>query len=266
MAGATDIIRLLLRGLGVIALILVGLLIAPAIGLIAAIGPSRLSICVCWNRVFCRVMGVDIRVHGTPPTQTSLQVSNHVSWLDIPVIGAVTQSRFVSKAEIADWPIIGRMARAAGTEFHHRGGHGTRSLVNRLVGQLEMGQSVTLFPEGTTTLGTSTRRFQPRLFAAAIEAGAPVVPVLLRYGPDGATATDAPYVGDDVFLPHMLRLMQHPRIVVDVWFLPALSPADTTRNELARAAQHAIDQTLCAHAPELEPDRQPALPRHRWST
>ena len=123
-----------------------------------------------------------------------------------------------------------------------------------------------MFPEGTTTLGATTRRFQPRLFAAAIESRRPVVPVLLRYGPDPETATLAPYVGDDVFVPHLLRMLQRQRIVVDVWFLEPVPTVAADRSAVAKDAQRAIDERLALNPPELLPDRAPALPRHRLST
>ena len=172
------------------------------------------------------------------------------------------------QVEVADWPLIGRLARAGGTEFHRRGGgsQGTRKLIARRTGHLENGQSVTVFPEGTTTLGATTRRFQPRLFAAAIESRRPVVPVLLRYGPDPETATLAPYVGDDVFVPHLLRMLQRQRIVVDVWFLEPVPTVAADRSAVAKDAQRAIDERLALNPPELLPDRAPALPRHRLST
>ncbi len=247
---------------------LLGALLSLVIDLLAAIGPSRERIVRWWHRQLCRCMRVELRVHGTAPKAPVMLVSNHVSWLDIPVLGALVATRFVSKSEVADWPLIGRLARAGGTEFHRRGGgsQGTRKLIARLTGHLENGQSVTVFPEGTTTLGATTRRFQPRLFAAAIESRRPVVPVLLRYGPDPETATLAPYVGDDVFVPHLLRMLQRPRIVVDVWFLEPVPTVAADRSAVAKDAQRAIDERLALNPPELLPDRAPALPRHRLST
>jgi len=259
------IIRLVLRGLLVAAHLLLGLIVSLLIDVLAAVGPSRERIVQWWHRQLCRVLRVNIQVHGPLPKTPVMLVSNHVSWLDIPVLGALTTTRFVSKSEVADWPLIGRLARAAGTEFHRRGGggQGTRRLVTRLTGHLDNGQSVTVFPEGTTTLGATTRRFQPRLFAAAIESNRSVVPVLLRYGPDPETATVTPYVGDDMFVPHLLRILQRPRIVVDVWFLDAVDSAGMDRTTLARQAQRAIDAQLVKCPPDLLPEREPALPRHR---
>lgn len=264
----TIILRLTLRGLLVAAHLLLGVVLSLFIDLIAAIGPSRERIVRWWHRQLCRCMRIEVRVHGLPPEPPMMLVSNHVSWMDIPVLGALVPTRFVSKSEVAAWPLIGRLARAGGTEFHRRGGgsQGTRKLIARLTGHLENGQSVTVFPEGTTTLGATTRRFQPRLFAAAVESRRPVMPVLLRYGPDPATATLAPYVGDDVFLPHLLRMLQCPRIVVDVWFLDPLPTEGTNRTAVAKDAQRAIDQRLATAPPRLLPDREPALPRHRLST
>ena len=263
--GAQAIIRLTLRSLLVAAHLLLGLLISLLIDVLAALGPPRGRIVQWWHRQLCRCLRVKIHVHGTRPKSAVMLVSNHVSWLDIPVLGALVTTRFVSKSEVAAWPVIGRLARASGTEFHRRGGgaNGTRRLITRLTGHLDNGQTITVFPEGTTTLGATTRRFQPRLFAAAVESGRSVVPVLLRYGPDPETATITPYVGDDMFVPHLLRMLQRPRIVVDVWFLDSLSSEGSDRTTLARQAQHAIDMQLAKSPPELLPEREPALPRHR---
>ena len=77
---------------------LLGALLSLVIDLLAAIGPSRERIVRWWHRQLCRCMRVELRVHGTAPQAPVMLVSNHVSWLDIPVLGALVATRFVSKS------------------------------------------------------------------------------------------------------------------------------------------------------------------------
>lgn len=262
-AGAgVNCLRTSSKGLLVVCHILTGLLLGLYLAIAAALGARREPVVRWWHRRLLRIMDVTVRVQGELPNDAGLVVGNHVSWLDIPVIGSVMECHFVSKAEVAQWPLIGGLARIGGTEFHQRGGGGARRLIERLVRRLVAEQRIVIFPEGTTTEGTAVRRFQPRLFAAAIEAEQGITPVVLRYGPHPAQATDAPYIGDDVFFAHLWRLLRHRAITVDLTCLPVLSPEEVSasdRNTLAARCQTDIAAVIAARPPVLEPVRRPAV-------
>lgn len=254
--------RRTIKGFRVLLHILTGLLLGLYLLVASALGARREPVVRWWHGCLLGIMGVQVRLHGQLPAQAGLVVSNHVSWLDIPVIGSLMECHFVSKAEVARWPMIGRLARIGGTEFHQRGGGGARRLIQRLVRRLIADQRIVIFPEGTTTDGTSVRRFQPRLFAAAIEAECSITPLVLRYGPAPAQATDAPYIGDDVFFAHLWRLLRHRHITVDVTCLPSIAATEVAggdRDHLASTCQQQIAEVIAREPPVLAPVRHAAV-------
>lgn len=209
-----------------------------------------------WYRVFCRLIGVHVHVHGMPASGVFLGVSNHVSWLDIPVLGTHQSAGFLSKAEVAGWPVIGWLAGRNGTIFIERGAQGAAGQVKETIRtSLSHGGSVHIFPEGTTTRGETVAHFHSRLFLAALEAGCPVQPVTLIYRPIGGRPSPAAFVDDARFLPHALRLLGEARLDVDLIFLPPIEcPEHCNSRALARAAQQAVAEALTVSAQSLSPE------------
>lgn len=191
-----------------------------------------------WLRAVCRALGVQLAIHGTPITGGALWVSNHVSWLDVVILGAVHPVAFLAKSEVASWPVIGFLGRQSGNLFIRRG-HGSGEITNIMTQRLQCGDSLVLFPEGTTTRGDTVRHFHSRLMQSAISAGVPVQSVAISY--QGAAFDVAPFVDDDDFLPHLFRLLTLPRICVTLHFgEPLLMSANVQRNSLARQAHTQI--------------------------
>ncbi|MFV3303707.1 lysophospholipid acyltransferase family protein [Pseudomonas sp. NY15181] len=187
----------------------------------------------------------EVKVHGELPGQPMLWVSNHVSWVDIPLLGALLPLTFLSKAEVRQWPVAGWLADKAGTLFIRRGSGDSRMINAQLATHLSRGRSLLVFPEGTTTDGQGLRTFHGRLMASAIEAGVSVQPVALRYRRDGQACELAPFIGDDDLVSHLLRLFGNDRGVVEIHLLPALSSAHQDRNLLAQQARSAIHAVVC---------------------
>src|SRR5690606_21575452 len=103
-----------------------------------------------WFRLVLLVMGVRRRVFGAPAPGPVLVASNHVSWLDIVVLGSHIGSCFVSKSEVAAWPLVGWLARQGGTLFIHRGRHDSAErIAHDMTARLLRGHRVLFFPEGT---------------------------------------------------------------------------------------------------------------------
>jgi lyso-ornithine lipid O-acyltransferase len=197
-----------------------------------------------WCRRLLGILGVEVIVHGVPVAHPCMTVANHISWLDIPVIGAHEATRFVSKSEVRDWPMAGALATAAGTFLIRRGKGGAAPLLKELVPHLNSGGSVTWFPEGTTTDGTRVRAFHPRLFAAALESRCAVQPVALAYAPSRSGAQVAPFVDDDTLVNHMLDVLHEPSLTVTLTYLPAICPTACNRDALALFAESAIRGAL----------------------
>ncbi|MDG4551839.1 MAG: lysophospholipid acyltransferase family protein [Candidatus Contendobacter sp.] len=225
--------------------ILLGILIAAALGP----GQRRRYVSTCplawWSRGLCRILGVRLRSGGTPHAGAALFVANHVSWLDIFCIAAVCPTHFLAKREVADWPLFGWLCRRAGTAFIRRGGdHGAGEATEQLVWRLRQGERVLVFPEGTSTTGETVRRFYPRLFQAAILARCPVQAVALRYPRAGSVHPVVPFVGDDELLPHLWRLLGEPGLVAELQFGLVHTPPHPSRDALAQRTQTEIGDWL----------------------
>jgi len=203
-----------------------------------------------WHAGLLRILGVTVEEHGEPAAVDGLHLPNHISWLDIPLLGAsLTGAVFLSKDEVRGWPLVGRLAANAGTLFVRRGaaGEATRTALSEA---LSVGQRVVLFAEGTTTLGDGVRRFHGRLLQAAIETHSPVHPVLIRYRLDDGTPDYRPaYVGDDTLVASLWRVLLAPRIRAEIHWLPAVQVAGRNRGELARAAEERVRGALIAATP-----------------
>lgn len=206
---------------------------------------------VAWARKLLAIVRVRVKVRGRPPAvrgEGALIVANHVSWLDIHVLHSLLPSRFVSKAEVRDWPLIGWMAARAGTLYLERTRKSDARRVNEeMAVLLRAGECLALFPEGTTTDGTRLLPFYPSLLQPAVVAGARVWPAVIRYRhPDGRINLEAAYC-DDISLGQSLRrILAQDGILAEVSFLSPIASAGLHRRELARLAETAIREHLAA--------------------
>ncbi|MFJ2867537.1 lysophospholipid acyltransferase family protein [Kitasatospora sp. NPDC087314] len=207
-----------------------------------------------WARVLLRTLGVTVHL-GTPGGGVggvgggTLVVANHVSWLDIPLIAAGRPGRSLAKTEVRHWPVVGPLIAWGGTVFLDR--DRLRALPGTVAAVAEVlraGHPVIVFPEGSTWCGRESGRFRPALFQAAVEAGAFVQPVTIRYRLSDGRPTSVPaFVGDDGLLTSLARVVAVRGLVADVTFLPPIPPPAPqatragARRELARTAQAAVE-------------------------
>jgi 1-acyl-sn-glycerol-3-phosphate acyltransferase len=186
------------------------------------------------SRGILAALGVKLVWRGPTPRPGSLLVSNHVSWLDILALHAVAPVRLVAKHDVRGWPGIGALAVASGSIFVDR--TRPKSLpvtVAEVAESLRAGRSVAVFPEGTTFCGAEAGRYRPALFQAAVDAGAPVVPLSIRYASPAAA-----FVGDDTLWSSVRRVAASRGLTVTLVGAPALLPEPgADRRSLARAAQ-----------------------------
>ncbi|KQR63194.1 1-acyl-sn-glycerol-3-phosphate acyltransferase [Acidovorax sp. Leaf160] len=164
-----------------------------------------------WARQMLRHAGVELQVRGTPPAHGPvLLVANHISWLDIPVMHAARHCRFISKSDVKAWPVLGRLATAAGTLYIERASRrDALRVVQTMRESLERGEILGVFPEGTTSNGIALLPFHANLLQAAISADAPVQPVGLRFidPRTGAPSQAASYVGDETLVGSLWRTL-----------------------------------------------------------
>lgn len=194
-----------------------------------------------------------VQVHGQPPQGTHLWVANHVSWSDIPLLGQLAPLNFLAKSEVRQWPLIGWLTVASGSLFIRRGGGESLAVRDQMQTHLQAGRALLIFPEGTTSDGHGLRTFHSRLLGCAGAAGIDVQPVAIRYG-SGSPCTVSPFVGDDAFISHLLRLLAEPAIEVHLHLLPPLPSQGMSQRELAVQARLQISQVLsCTGRTEITP-------------
>lgn len=241
--------RLYLRLARLAAVMALGLALATGLRVRALLGltPSRDTrqrLCRWFLKRLARTLPYRVRLTGELPDQPMLWVANHMSWSDIPLLGMLQPLTFLAKAEIRQWPIVGWLTTEAGTQFIQRGSGDSAALSQQLAGDLAQGRSLLIFPEGTTTDGTSLRTFHSRLLACAIDTGVPVQPVAIRYLRNGEPDPVAPFIGDDDLLSHLFRLFAEDVAEVEIQLLPPLQSQGTQRNPLARSCHSAIAEAL----------------------
>ncbi|MGA5198490.1 lysophospholipid acyltransferase family protein [Streptomyces exfoliatus] len=234
--GPAGVVRALVRLTAGLGTVLLGLLVAPATGLLPT--AVRLALVRHWMRAAVRAFGVRVRYEGVPADGPLLVVANHVSWLDIPLIATVLPGRMVAKSEVRRWPVLGTLAALGGTLFIER--DGLRSLpgtVREMSGVLAGGGRVVVFPEGSTWCGREGGRFRPAAFQAALDAGRAVQPVRIDYRPTDAAA----YVGADPLGSSLWRVVSARRLTAVVRMPePLTGLRHQDRRTLAAAAQRAV--------------------------
>ena len=200
-----------------------------------------------WSAKMLRSIGIDLQVAGAPVAGGCLLAVNHVSWLDIMAVHAVVPAaRFVSKADVKAWPLVSRLVDAAGTLYLEREQkRDALRVVHRMAESLRRGDTVAVFPEGTTTTGHDLLPFHANLLQAAIATGVPVQPVSLRYADASHAVSEAvEFVGNTTMLQSLWRTAKGERIVARLVFLPPRPAAGAERRELARALRADIASAL----------------------
>jgi 1-acyl-sn-glycerol-3-phosphate acyltransferase len=200
-----------------------------------------------WGRLFCRIVGMRLRVEGEPPAGAFFLVANHVSYLDIPVLASRVDAAFVAKADLQGWPLLGWIFATADTIFIDRGRK--RDLL-RVMEQVKRarrtGLGVVVFPEGTSGSGARILPLKPSLLELAARRGEPVHYATLHYRtPEGEPPAQEVvcWWNDMLFLPHILRLLRLRHFDGVLRFGEGPVAADD-RKELARDLHAALDRAL----------------------
>jgi len=235
---------------GLAVLLLVRLVEAPLNGARRPVTPS-ITRFVCRNAF--RIMGMGWRAEGEPTDGACAIVANHSSWLDIFALNAGDRVYFVSKAEVADWPGIGWLARATGTVFIRRNPREAHEHVDVFRKRLAVGHRLLFFPEGTSTDGRRILPFKTTLFAAFLDPdlkdSLSIQPVTVNFrAPEGEDPRFYGWFGDMDFGPHLARVLaaRRPGSVELVWH-PPLRVADySDRKRLARDAEALVRESFAA--------------------
>ncbi|WP_316978113.1 lysophospholipid acyltransferase family protein [Shumkonia mesophila] len=207
-----------------------------------------------WFKGACRLTALDVRVTGTPWRDGPvLMVANHVSYLDVPVLGSLLDVVFVAKEDVAAWPLFGFLARLVRTAFISRRPAEARRQARCLGERLRRGETLLAFPEGTSTAGFAVRPFKTALFAVAEDGPALwVQPVSIAYprAAAGKALTHGlenlyAWYGEMTLLPHLFTVFGLKGAEVEVIFHePVAASAFADRKDLARHCREVVSQGL----------------------
>jgi 1-acyl-sn-glycerol-3-phosphate acyltransferase len=193
-----------------------------------------------------RSLGLRLEVTGSPHSGPVMLAANHVSWLDILAIDAVAPARFVSKADIRAWPLLGWMVSCGGTLFIERERkRDAMRVVHQVAAALREGDIIAMFPEGTTGSGEALLPFHANLLQAAVSTATAVQPVALRYSDAHHTPSKAaPYIDQVTLVQSLWWVACADRLVVTVQLLPALDTTTLERREVSEQLRQNISQAL----------------------
>jgi len=205
-----------------------------------------------WSRQLFALLGIEVVVRGQPAAQVrGLLIANHVSWIDIAGLHtACPQARFVSKADVLRWPLLGWLIRNVGTLFIERERkRDAVRVVHEMAASLQRGETVAIFPEGTTSTGEDVLPFHANLLQAAIATHVPVHPAVLRYGDARHRySPEVAYVGDTTLVASIWRIAMAEGVTLYIDLLPAVDPTGTDRRALGQALRERLRTRL--HEPE----------------
>jgi 1-acyl-sn-glycerol-3-phosphate acyltransferase len=200
-----------------------------------------------WSAKLLRLLGLRLVATGTPRPGAKLVVANHVSWLDIAAIHAVLpEARFVSKSDVKHWPLVGRLVAGAGTLFIERESkRDALRVVHQSADALRAGDTVAVFPEGTTGPGPDLLPFHANLLQAAIATGVPAQPVVLRFADaQHAFSPAVAFVGDTTLAQSLWRILCARDLQAHVTVLSAEGSRHADRRALAEHLRSVIGDAL----------------------
>ena len=252
MRSLTAIFKIFLLACWSIPMVLVQLLVRPF-----TTGRGAYTVPHFWHKGICRILGLKVEICGTPVHNAQLiYISNHLSYLDIPVIGSVLKASFIAKEDIANWPVIGYLATLQQTAFISRASNKAKKVANALDDMLRQGKSLILFPEGTSTPGLTVIPFKSSLFALALPKESSPIPIqpfiieLIEVNGATPTLTTRDYYswyGDMEFAPHIWVYLKNKGATARLTFKDVITPTTADdRKTLCQQVETAIRAGLAA--------------------
>jgi 1-acyl-sn-glycerol-3-phosphate acyltransferase len=198
-----------------------------------------------WARRTLDLLGIHLVVRGQPVLEGPvLMVANHISWLDIMVMDAARPARFVSKADVKHWPLLGPLVVGAGTLFIERESRrDALRTVHVMAERLRAGDVLAVFPEGTTGPGDALLPFHANLLQAAVSAQTPVQALRLSFHDQasGKLSYAPTYVGDATLVGSLWRTLMSEPIEARLHYAPPQAVGERDRRALAQDLRAEID-------------------------
>lgn len=205
---------------------------------------KRKNMIQTWSKYLLQILQVKVVITG--PSQYLLSsnnyliVSNHISWLDIHVINSLRAQVFVAKSDVSSWPIFGWIAKMIGTIFIQREKlSDLKRVIQVIKSRLNNGDSVCIFPEGTSSDGKSVLEFRSNLFEAVANSHHRILPIAIQYREHYEYSDRAAFIGEMGLLDSIKRILQSEVLEAHIVIAEPLS-ANATRQSMAFQARQAI--------------------------
>lgn len=217
-------------------------------------GPIKRGLIQHWHQGVLILLRIKVIQHGQSASQQSIVCANHISWLDIVVIGATLPACYISKREVKSWPLIGRLATLAGTIYLDRRGNNLGEVQRAMHACLRKKNTLVFFPEGTTGTGDKVHPFKAALFRVAVAEGLPIQPMLISYGSSQAEQRRVAYVDNDHFVKHLWLQLISPPVTAEIRVLPLIQVPTLRGLNISGTGNSAELYTLKALARDLAED------------
>lgn len=203
------------------------------------------------------ILNVNIQTSNKPTINLSntgvLIVANHVSWLDIFVISSLYPSSFIAMQELATWPMIGKMARNAGTVFINRSNRKEINLINAAIAErLQQNMNVCFFPEAKTSSGNDVLPLKAALFQSAIDTNSLIQIMALRYYDARNKRSTLVSFANVSLLPSLWRILRMPKITVHVDFEAPMNVENYDRFQLKDKAEIFLKSKIRSDSPDFD--------------
>ena len=195
-------------------------------------------------------MNIDVEVTGVDYSHkvATLYVSNHLSYIDIPILGSLINAKFIAKAEISSWPFIGFLSRIGNTVFINRNLKFLKKNKTLIFEQMSKGENLILFPEGTTSDGIRVLNFKSSLFSSVENRNIMIQPIVIYYKSVNGIPLNRwlkpiiAWYGDMDLKPHLINIFKLISIKAKVIFLPPINGKNfNDRKDMTYILHHAID-------------------------
>ena len=205
-----------------------------------------------FHKLLLWLININVEVVGKSNLNNvpKLYVSNHLSYLDIPVLGSTLNGRFIAKNEISNWPIFGYLSKVGNTIFINRNLRFLKKNKSIIYDFISKGDSIILFPEGTTSDGMRVLKFKSSLLTSLEQKNILIQPIVIKYESiNGIPLTRwlkpiIVWYGDMELKPHLINILKLFSIKAKIIVLPPLNGRDfTNRKDMTSALHHVIDSS-----------------------
>ena len=203
-----------------------------------------------FHKLLLWLININVEVVGKSNLNNvpKLYVSNHLSYLDIPILGSTLNGRFIAKNEISNWPIFGYLSKVGNTIFINRNLRFLKRNKSIIYDFISKGDSIILFPEGTTSDGIRVLKFKSSLLTSLEQKNILIQPIVINYTSINGMPLNRwlkpiiAWYGDMDLKPHLINVLKLFSIKAKITFLPPLNGKDfTNRKDMTYTLHHAID-------------------------